>query len=698
VGRLPVFFSASCPWREYPSSPLLPEVSKEVYLRRSNIRALGVRALTFAWATTLLFTLPAAALAPAVYHPLDALTPAEYWVVYKAVRDAGHTEEKTLFSSVLLHEPEKQTVLDWKPGMPMERKADVVLYYKGKSYAALVNITTAKVESFEELKGAQAPFTTAEENEVNDAIKHDQRIVDALKKRGITDMNLVTCYATPGGYIGLKEQDGRRIGWGGCEYNIDSENGEEDREVGGIFFTVDMASKKLTRFEDYGVTPMPPVSELYDPNGGPALPGTKPIVVSQPEGPSFTIKDGEVSWQNWHFRFRVDPRSGPIISMAALDYQGKRRSVMYEGSLSEMYVPYMDPEETWNSHVFLDSGEYFMNTGLGIPKPLQKGTDCPDYATYFSGTFFHDNGTPFVRPQLACMFERTLGDPAWRHAEPDNISGRPGRELVLRTIAVVGNYDYILDWRFEQEGAITIAVGATGELEVKPVKDKMEMMGKDPEGNTVEFGHLVAPNTDGVDHDHFFSFRLDLDVDGTKNNFEVDKLVQYKLPANSARKTIWAMKADCIGTESSAMQDISMQHPAMWRFVNPDVKNELGYPTSFEIMPGLTGVSLLSLDDWPQKRAGFSDHQLWVTPYDAKERYAAGVYVSGSKGTDGLPVWVKQNRNIMNTDIVAWYTMAFHHVPRPEDWPQMPTMWHDFTIRPFDFYSKSPLMDLPMQP
>jgi primary-amine oxidase len=226
----------------------------------------------------------------------------------------------------------------------------------------------------------------------------------------------------------------------------------------------------------------------------------------------------------------------------------------------------------------------------------------------------------------------------------------------------------------------------------------MDTMGKDPDGNTVEFGHLVAANTDGVDHDHFFSFRLDLDVDGTKNNFEVDRLVQYKLPSTSARKTIWAMKADCIGTESSAMQDISMQHPAMWRFVNPDVKNELGYPTSFEIMPGLTGVSLLSLDDWPQKRAGFSDHQLWVTPYDAKERYAAGVYVSGSKGTDGLPVWVKQNRNIMDTDIVAWYTMGFHHVPRPEDWPQMPTMWHDFTIRPFDFYSKSPLMDLPMQP
>ena len=129
-------------------------------------------------------------------------------------------------------------------GLTIERKADVVLYYKGHSYAALVNISTAKVESFEELKGLQAPFTTTEEYEVNEAIKHDPRIVEALKKRGITDLNLVTCYATPGGYIALPEQDGRRIGWGGCEYNIDAENGAEDREVGGIFFTVDMAARK----------------------------------------------------------------------------------------------------------------------------------------------------------------------------------------------------------------------------------------------------------------------------------------------------------------------------------------------------------------------------------------------------------------------------------------------------------------------
>jgi primary-amine oxidase len=146
------------------------------------------------------------------------------------------------------------------------------------------------------------------------------------------------------------------------------------------------------------------------------------------------------------------------------------------------------------------------------------------------------------------------------------------------------------------------------------------------------------------------------------------------------------------------MRDVSIEHPEMWRFANTSKQNAVGYPTSFEIMAGETGVSLLAADDWPQMRGGYSAHQLWVTPYDPNERYAAGTYVTGSKATDGLPVWVKKNRSIMDTDIVAWYTMGFHHVPRAEDWPQMPTMWHEMTLRPFDFYDKSPLMDLPMKP
>jgi len=84
-----------------------------------------------------------------------------------------------------------------------------------------------------------------------------------------------------------------------------------------------------------------------------------------------------------------------------------------------------------------------------------------------------------------------------------------------------------------------------------------------------------------------------------------------------------------------------------------------------------------------------------VTPYKPDELYAAGVYPSASKGNDGLAIWTKANRPIEKTDLVAWYTFGFHHVPRAQDWP---VMWHDFVIRPFDFFPRNPTLDLPEAP
>jgi primary-amine oxidase len=667
------------------------------------------RSRSIAFMLGFVMTAQAFALQPKVNHPLDALTVEEYWKTYNLLQSAGKLAEKTIFASVLLREPLKTQVLEWKPGKPMPRKVDAVLLTDGKSYEAVIDVTANKIDSYSELKNFQAPMTETEMHSFDDVLKKDPRVVEALIKRGITDTRLVTCYVTPAGHVDLPEQvAGKRIGWGGCTYSANAKYGW-DREVPGIFFVVDIGERKIVRFSDYGGMPMPATTSLYDADGGPALAGTQPIVTSQPNGPSFTIKDGEVNWQNWKFRFRLDPRVGPIVNLVTYMDQGKPRSVLYEGALSEMYVPYQDPEETWNSHVFLDAGEYFTNTGSGgIIKPLQAGVDCPTYATFFSGTFTHDNGTPYIRPQLACMFERVSGDPAWRHWDEDTyaVSGRPTRELVFRTVATVGNYDYLFDWRFEQDASITVGVGATGILEVKAVKDQRAdgklsagMAAIDTDGKEVQFGQLVAPGTSAVDHDHYFSYRLDLDVDGTKNSLMVDRLVPYKLPETSlGRKWIWAMKPEMVANEVDAKLNVSLDHPAMWRFANEGVKNSLGQNTSFEIMPGETGISLLPSSEWPQKRAGFSEHSLWVTPYDPTERYVSGVYVMGSKGDDSLPEWTKQNRSIMNTDIVAWYTVGFHHVPRPEDWPQMPIMWHTFSLRPFGFLNKNPTMDLPMVP
>jgi primary-amine oxidase len=300
---------------------------------------------------------------------------------------------------------------------------------------------------------------------------------------------------------------------------------------------------------------------------------------------------------------------------------------------------------------------------------------------------------------MACIFERTTGDQAWRHFENGMVFGRPSRELVLRSAAVIGNYDYVLDWVFQQDGTIRVAVGATGVIETMGVSDA-KVTPHDMSGgkSMAEYGTLVAPNTLGVNHDHYFSYRLDLDVDGTNNSLMIDHLVAQKLPGNLARKSIWAVESSIAHTEKDAILDIDLRKPAMWAFINPGQHGPLGYPTGYEIMPGATAVSLMSPDDPSQKVGAFSEHQLWVTPYKPNELYASGTYVTCSHGDDGLAVWTKADRPIENTDVVAWYTLGFHHAPRVEDWPVMPTLWHEFLIRPVNFFSTNPVLTLPDKP
>jgi primary-amine oxidase len=294
---------------------------------------------------------------------------------------------------------------------------------------------------------------------------------------------------------------------------------------------------------------------------------------------------------------------------------------MYEGSFSEKYVPYMDIDEGWNSRSFLDAGEFLHD---GLLKAIDTD-DCPANAEFFAGLAPNEPGIPLLRAKVACLFERTKGDPAGRHLENNIMAGRPSRELVLRTAAEIGNYDYLMDWVFQQDGTIRVAIGSTGIIETKGTKDTVVAQPVMADGMSApEYGTLVAPNSLAVNHDHYFSFRLDLDADGPNNNFMVMRLVPQKISART-RTSIWAIQSSVARTESQAIQDIDLHSPAMWHFVSSTERGPLGYPTGYEIMPGATGVSFLSPDDPAERVGGFSSHQLWVTPYNPDERYAAGV-------------------------------------------------------------------------
>ena len=406
----------------------------------------------------------------------------------------------------------------------------------------------------------------------------------------------------------------------------------------------------------------------------------------------FHTEGTEVSWENWHFHFRIDPKAGVVVTNVNYRDSGKTRSILYEGSLAEIFVPYQDPAEGWYYRSFIDMGE--ANTWGGVASTLEPGADCPDNAIYFDSVIPTSHGVPQRRARTACLFEREPGEFAWRHSTLGLLTdSRPRRDLILRMITVFGNYDYAVDWTFEQNGGIKVGVGATGSVEVKAVRSRTAAEDRDAKDG--QYGHFVADNTVAVNHDHYFSFRLDLDIDGTANSFVKEEMKTQRLPASGPRKSVWVTEQKVAKTEQDAQLTMMMEHPALWRVINPNVKGPLGYPVGYEIAPGHNAVSLMADDDWPQQRAGFIRHNLWVTPYREDERYPAGDYPTQSHGGDGLPAWTKANRPVENTDIVVWYTLGFHHVPRPEDWPIMPAAWHEFELRPFDFFGRNPAVDLP---
>ena len=156
---------------------------------------------------------------------------------------------------------------------------------------------------------------------------------------------------------------------------------------------------------------------------------------------------------------------------------------------------------------------------------------------------------------------------------------------------------------------------------------------------------FIAEHTVAVNHDHFFCYRLDLDVDGVDNSFFADRIETVKGKAKSLRKSWWVVRPQLLEHESEAKLHISMEKPALWRTVNPKLRGPGGYPVGFELRPGHSAMSLLDAADFPARRAGFARYSLWVTPYAVDERWlratirtrrkAGRAYRSGRATTGG---------------------------------------------------------------
>jgi len=598
-----------------------------------------------------------------------------------------------------LQEPPKDVVLAFQPGQPISREVFVVMRDHGRhlTIEVIVSLTENAMRSWHERSDVQPALTYPEVFAAQEAIISDSNFQEAMAKRGITDLSSVVVYPFTAGYRSPADavEEGRFI-----RMVVALAQGPNDNyyahPVEGVVATVELDDMKV-QIEDYGVVPVPGHSGNYTPDGikaatnFPSFPeglrtDLRPISITQSEGPSFRVEGYQVTWQKWRFRVGFTPREGLVLHLVEYFDRGRWRPIIYRAALSEMFVPYGDPTPAHNWKNVFDAGE----VGIGVlANSLELGCDCLGEIYYFDAAVNDAAGQHMVLSNAICMHEEDFSI-LWKHLEYNadgstRVEVRRSRRLVISSISTVGNYEYGWYWYLYQDGTIQFEVKLTGIIAPAAITP-----GEQPVSET-----LVAPGVYGPHHQHYFNIRLDMMVDGAENSVVEVNCEPLPWGPDNPRGNAWTPRETLLATESEAQRMIEPRTARYWKIINPNSRNALGQPVAYKLVPAGNAFPFFHEGSPQWQRGGFARHHLWVTTYHPAERYAAGDYPNQSPGGDGLPRYTQQDRTLVNTDVVVWYTFASNHVVRPEDWPVMPVEVVGFSLKPTGFFDGNPALDVP---
>jgi primary-amine oxidase len=622
-------------------------------------------------------------------HPLEPLSAAEVDEAVRLLKTLPVYTPATRVISIMLHEPDKALVYGFRDGSHPDRKAVAVLFDNAANAASTVilNLSSGVVQSIKSAPaGAQPTLSVDEQVECERAVLASDEFKAALERHyGVKDSSLVMVDIWSAGNYGSEEDSTRRLARPLCFLRTDPEDNGYARPIEGIRPVVDLNLMQVIRVEEHGRWPLPPNAGNYSSSKVSTFrSGIKPLVITQPDGPSFTLQGHEISWQNWEFVIGFNAREGLTIHHVRYRDQERMRPILYRGSLTEMVVPYGDPRPTQVRKNAFDVGEY----GMGMcANSLRLGCDCVGHIEYLDAHLCDSRGRALTIPNAICIHEEDYGI-LWKHTDrrlPDAPEVRRSRRLVVSSISTVENYEYGFFWYFYQDGNIQFEIKLTGVLSLGAVH----------EDEKPRHGAIVAPLLYAPNHQHFFNVRLDFGLDGIHNSVQQLDVVADPLDESNPYQNAFHVQATELMTEKQSLARLNLETGRTWKIVNPAVKNAIGEPVGYKFLPGDNAFPFASPNAWWRKRAGFVNHHVWVTPYRAEEKYAAGDYPNQSQGGDGLVKWTEADRSIANTDIVFWYTFGHTHIPRPEDCPVMPVAYIGFLLKPSGFFDSNPANDVP---
>jgi primary-amine oxidase len=242
-----------------------------------------------------------------------------------------------------------------------------------------------------------------------------------------------------------------------------------------------------------------------------------------------------------------------------------------------------------------------------------------------------------------------------------NLGRSHGKGLILWCAYNLSGYHYLSRWHFRDDGILIPEIGLTGPL---------QHVGK---GDPSPFGSLVGKDkTFAPSHVHNIYYCLDFDIDGPLNTVEEFNFVPDGSGSLSGKHSWTPLKKET-GRPWNADTFRS------WRILNPTSRNALGLPRSYELIPGGNGIYRGGASE------KFAQAELWVTKFHPKEHPTDTRPLSTI-----LPSYL-DDENIEGENVVVWYALHIHHLPRTEDWPGMPVEWASFTLKPRDFLDSSPV-------
>jgi primary-amine oxidase len=620
-----------------------------------------------------------------VRHALDPLSVEEIATAVRVIRAERNLTGPHRFNLVTLAEPAKSVPASSNGHRSRQAFAVVLDGVERAGHEAVVSLTDERLLSWTRIETGQPPILLSEFLACEQAVRADPGFQAAMRRRGVEDMSLVWVDPWSTGHYPGQENDrrlSRALIW--VKNDPDDDNGYA-HPVENLAVTVDLHEQKVVAIEDGGVVPIPRQTGNYRPGDvGPPRPGLKPLEIVQPEGPSFEVDGYAVRWQNWRFRVGFTPREGLVLHEVGWDSDGRVRPILYRASVSEMVVPYGDPGLAHRKKNAFDVGEY--NIGA-LANSLTLGCDCLGLIRYFDAALVSDDGTPYVLENAVCMHEEDYGV-LWRHWNwrTDEAEIRRSRRLVVSFWSTVGNYDYGFFWYLYQDGRIEAEVKLTGIVSTGAV----------PPGVVPRYGQRL--NADGLYapiHQHFFSYRLDFDVDGARNTVLEEHAEPDSAGDHNPLDAGYFMVSTRLERESEAQQLCDPARARTWKIINPDSLNAVGEPVAYRLTPHGNVLPFAASSAGVVARATFATKHLWVTPYEPTERFAAGDYPNQHPGGAGLPEWTSADRAIAETDVVLWYTLGVHHQARLEDWPVMPCGYAGFSLTPSGFFDQNPALDVP---